>query len=201
MNSLDLTFGGLLAPISVATFFDDALGARPLHVTGPSDKFSDAFSWTEFNRLLEMSGLWSERSMKLVLDGRNIDASEYSYPGMTRDGDHALLPDKKLVDDYLARGATLILDLVETLSPGIRAMTRALSAGMGSAIVCNAYCSWRAHQGFMAHYDTTDVFALHFEAARFGEFMKASRSSRPIFPGTDPSTLRRMSTRARAAAC
>ena len=65
-----MSFQTLLEPVSLEEFFSKVSGRRPLHVPGTPHKFSDLFSWADFNRLLEMSKLWSDRSMKLVLDGR-----------------------------------------------------------------------------------------------------------------------------------
>lgn len=161
-----ISFRRLLEPITLEEYFKEVSGRRALHVPGSPEKFRDLFSWSEFNRLLNMSKLWSDRSMKLVLDGRDVSPEAYSVNGLTREGNHALLPDPSEVKAQLQRGATLILDLVETLSPGIGAVSRALTAGTGSVVVCNAYCSFKAHQGFLPHYDTTDVFALHIEGTK-----------------------------------
>lgn len=161
-----ISFQTLLQPVTLEEFFKDISGRRALHVPGSPQKFRDQFSWSEFNRLLNMSKLWSDRSMKLVLDGRDVPPESYSVKGLTREGHHALLPDPSEVEALLQRGATLILDLVETLSTGIGAVSRALTAGTGSVVVCNAYCSFKAHQGFLPHYDTTDVFALHIEGSK-----------------------------------
>lgn len=65
-----MSFRTLLDPVSLEDFFSDVSGRRPLHVPGRRNKFADLFSWGEFNRLLDMSKLWSDRCMKLVLDGR-----------------------------------------------------------------------------------------------------------------------------------
>ena len=183
MNNSAFTFGRLLSPTSVETFYSDIYGKCPLHVAGSPEKFGSAFSWTELNRLLDMSGLWSDQSMKLVLDGRVVEPSSYSFTGMTREGNPGLLPETKLVEGYLRSGATLVLDLVETLSSGIGALTRALALSTGSAIVCNAYCSWQAHQGFMAHFDTTDVFALHFEGSKTWRIYKGFAAQPVNLPG------------------
>jgi hypothetical protein len=83
--------------------------------------------------------------MKLVLDGQDVAPASYSISGMTREGSRALLPKATNVKPHLRRGATLILDLVETLVPGVAAVSRSLTAGTGSVVVCNAYCSFKAH--------------------------------------------------------
>jgi ribosomal protein L16 Arg81 hydroxylase len=59
-----------------------------------------------------------------------------------------------------------VLDLIETLSPGVSTISAALQTATGGVAVCNVYCSWRAHQGFKAHCDSTDVFAIHIEGSK-----------------------------------
>jgi len=179
----NLSFRTLLEPVTVDEFSNDVSARRARHVPGSPQKFGDLFSWSEFNRLLNMSKLWSDRSMKLVLDGRDVSPASYSVNGLTREGNRALLPEPPKVEALLRRGATVILDLVETLTPGIGALSRALTAGTGSVVVCNAYCSFKAHQGFLAHYDTTDVFALHIEGSKVWRIYEGVAENPVDMPG------------------
>jgi len=160
------TFREILSPLSPEEFFGSIWNRRPIHISGPAGKFDSVFSWQEFNRLLNMSKLWSERSMKIVLDGQNLDLAEYGRIGQTREGFQANMPDAQQTIELLRRGATVILDLIESLSPSVAAVAAALQTATGGVAVCNAYCSWRAHQGFMVHFDNTDVFALHIEGRK-----------------------------------
>ena len=162
----DFTFRQLIHPVSPEEFFGTIWEQRPLHVPGAADKFARIFSWQEFNRLLNMSKLLSERTLKVVLDGADVDPADYGHVGQNREGYQAIVPDSAEVVSLLRRGATVTLDLIETLSPGIAAVSSALQTATGGVAVCNAYCSWQAHQGFMAHFDTTDVIAIHIEGSK-----------------------------------
>ncbi|MDX1527583.1 MAG: cupin domain-containing protein [Gammaproteobacteria bacterium] len=184
-----VSFRTLLEPVTAEEFFAGISGRQPLHVPGSPQKFARLFSWEEFNRLLAMSKLWSDRSMKLVLDGRDVPPASYSVSGTTREGTRALLPEAPKVEALLGRGATLILDLVETLAPGIVAVSRALTAATGSVVVCNAYCSFKAHQGFLAHFDTTDVFALHIEGRKVWRIYEGVAEYPVDVPGFNSASL------------
>ena len=184
-----VSFERLLEPVSLENFFSEVCGRRPLHVPGRSDKFGDLFSWAEFNRLLNMSKLWSDRCMKMVLDGGEVPPESYSVSGMTREGTQALLPESPKVEALLRRGATLILDLVETLTPGIAEITRALTAATGSVVVCNAYCSFKAHQGFLSHFDTTDVYVLHIAGSKVWRVYEGVAEHPVDMPGYNWSSL------------
>jgi ribosomal protein L16 Arg81 hydroxylase len=179
MPESDVSFRHLIAPVIPEEFFREVWGQRPLHITGAPDKFASLFSWGEFNRLLNMSKLWSDRSMKVVLDGRNLEPEEFGVPGHTREGNPANLLDPDKVTGLLQRGATVVLDLIETLSPGVAAIAGALQSATGGVAVCNAYCSWSAHQAFPAHFDTTDVIAVHFEGTKVWRIYEG-RADQPV---------------------
>ncbi|MFQ5935216.1 MAG: cupin domain-containing protein [Acidiferrobacterales bacterium] len=183
MKEQEITFRKLLHPMSPEEFFEHAFGKLAVHIPGEANKFADLFSWDELNRLLNQPTLWSDRSMKMVLDGHDLRADEFCSPGRTREGHQAMLPDPARVDAYLQQGATLVLDLVERLSPGVAALAASLEMVLAGVAVCNAYCSWKAHQGFSSHFDTTDVFALHIAGQKTWRLYEG-RFQHPI-EGTD----------------
>jgi len=74
---VDTTFRQIVSPFSPEEFFGAIWDQRPVHIPGAADKFAHVFSWEEMNRLLNMSKLWSDRSMSIVLDGRfNLPSRE-----------------------------------------------------------------------------------------------------------------------------
>lgn len=162
----DTSFRRIVSPLLPEQFFQEVWDQRPVHIPGTPDKFADLFSWDEFNRLLNMSKLWSDRTMKVVLDGKNVDLAEHGRASQTREGYRVMVPNHGEILSLLRMGATVILDLVESLSPGVAAIAASLQNATGGVSVCNAYCSWHAHQGFVAHFDTTDVFAVHIEGSK-----------------------------------
>jgi ribosomal protein L16 Arg81 hydroxylase len=161
-----MTFRELLYPMTAEEFFAHAYGKLAVHIPGHPQKFVDMFSWEEFNRLFNQPALWSARSMKMVLNGRDIQAAEFCSPGRNREGVETMLPDPTKVASYVQRGATLVLDLIERLSPGIAALAASYEMVFGQLAVCNAYCSWHERRGFSSHFDTTDVFALHIDGEK-----------------------------------
>src|SRR3546814_11609147 len=70
------------------------------------------------------------------------------------------------VSELLQSGATLVLNLIEGLTPGLSSVTASLETVTGGPASCNAYCSWNACQGFDAHFDNMDVFALPIEGSK-----------------------------------
>lgn len=161
-----LGFAELVRPLEPHDFLGTVLGREPRHFPGGADRFGSLFSFAEMNRLLGMWRLWSERTFKVVLDGRDLAAGEFCVAGHGRQGHPVMLVDARRVEALMARGATVVLDVMESLSPGVRAIAHALQSALGGTAICNVYCSFEAHAGFPSHYDTTDVFALHIAGVK-----------------------------------
>jgi ribosomal protein L16 Arg81 hydroxylase len=160
------TFRKLLSPISPLAFLEDNYGKVPLHVPGRASKVRQVCSWADFANLMDMTALWSGDTLKVVLDGKTLPPDEYCSQTTGRDGPAVLRPDYAKVQASLEQGATIVADLVETLSPGIRAAATALEMGVGAHVTCNAYMSQQARQAFPSHFDTMEVFALQVEGRK-----------------------------------
>ncbi len=184
-----ITFRGLIAPLSAEDFFDTHYGRSSVHVPGADDKFAGIFSWDACNRLLAMTSLWSEGSMKMALDGNNLEPDDFCAPGRTREGHRALRPDAERVSGLLRDGATLVLDLVEQLSPAMAAVTESICMVTAARVTCNAYCSWRGHQGFVSHFDTMDVFVLQVEGQKTWRLYEGNFENPAELPGYNHPSL------------
>ncbi len=76
----EFTFKDLLAPLSMDEFFRDHYERQPVHIPGNAEKSGSVFSWAELNSLIDMTTLWSERSVNLVLDGQPLDPRRFCEP-------------------------------------------------------------------------------------------------------------------------
>lgn len=166
MNETRITFASLLAPVVPAEFVRDTFRRSPLHVPGTPARTKHICNWQEFGALLDMTALWTGCTLRLVLDRETVPPEDYCSPSLGRDDQMVLRPDYVRVQEWLARGATVVADLVETLSPGIRAAARALEMGLGAEVTCNAYCSQAGRQAFPSHFDSMEVFALQISGTK-----------------------------------
>ena len=98
-----ITFREILDPVSPEDFFDSTYGRGHLYVPGAEDKFARVFSWEAMSDLLSTLELWSDRSMKMVLDGRPLSPPEFCRPALARDGAETLQPDPKRVAEHLRK--------------------------------------------------------------------------------------------------
>jgi bifunctional lysine-specific demethylase and histidyl-hydroxylase MINA len=161
-RSLDgFGFADLLAPLGPEEFARDVQGKKPVHVPGASpDKFAFAMSWDLLNGLLDQSGLWTPQTLNLALDKTVLPVGDYTRDGVGRDGRPMPVVDFDKVRAHIARGASLVLNEVETLTPGMKRIAEVLAREPGGKVQANLYCSWRQRQAFDVHFDTHDVFAM-----------------------------------------
>jgi len=101
-----------------------------------------------------------------VMDSQTIPPEQFSTRTLGRDGAQVLQPDAKLVQGCIAKGASVVMNDVDSLTPGLASVSTALeAAGLGKA-QANVYISWQSHKAFKTHYDTHDVWAVQVEGEK-----------------------------------
>jgi ribosomal protein L16 Arg81 hydroxylase len=99
--------------------------------------------------------------MMLIHDRETIPAPSYCVSTPGREGIGVMRPDPEKVQQFLARGATMVLNFIDQFTPELRAFSRALGRELGGTVQANLYLSSKRKQGFNAHFDFHDVFAMH----------------------------------------
>jgi len=153
------TFAELLAPCPVQRFLDEFRGRNWLHIEGEPGKVDGMLDWDGLNRLLNME-VWNHQNFLMVQDTQSLPPQAYCRHRVDRTGQNQVVPAPALVEQHLARGASLVLNEVETLVPGARGLVDAFADGLGAKSSGNAYISQQNHQAFDSHFDRTDVFAI-----------------------------------------
>ena len=175
-----MTFADLLAPMTPDRFFADYHDRKVLHISGAADKFAAVMSWAKLNALLDMTGVWSNHSFAMALDGVMVPPRDYCQPAIDRAiGASVMQPAAELVTALVQRGASLVLNDIDTLNPGLAAVARAIEATLECRSQANLYCSSRSHPAFATHFDNHDVFALHVEGEKLWQIYEV-RLDNPI---------------------
>ncbi len=187
-----LSFRELIAPLDPAAFLADTYGRTPLHVPAAGsalDKPGRSVTWEQINQLLEMTSLWSDSSLELALGGRTLAPQAYCYEGIDREGRRSLRPDTARVQELIARGATVVLNYIDTLLPGVRATSAALASAVGAPVSVSLFASWHKVQGYNVHFDTQNVFALQVVGRKTWQVF-ANREENPArIPGFDSQSV------------
>lgn len=171
-------FAELLAPFALDEFLDRVRGRTWLHVEAAPAKTAPLMSWEALSRLLE-TDVWTSRTLQLVLDRQRVPAEAFCREEKDRSHTSVQKPDPALVQQWLERGASLLLNEIETLHPAIRAVCVTLERTLGAKASANLYCSWKGHQAFDSHYDRHDVYAFQV-IGRKGWRIYEGRADRPI---------------------
>jgi bifunctional lysine-specific demethylase and histidyl-hydroxylase MINA len=159
-------FDEILAPVGLERFLAEYEGKKPLHLKGRPDKFAEVMTFAKLADILSQATIWSQSSLMLVLDKKPIAAASYCASAPGRDGGQVMRPDPDKVQEYLRRGATLIANDVDHLNAGMTAFAHAMEQALGGKVQGNLYLSSRRRQGFAAHFDTHDVYAVHVEGTK-----------------------------------
>ena len=127
-----MTFDEIMAPLGAEAFIRDYLGQQPLHLQGPADKFEPVMNWEALNRLLGMTTVWTDQTHDAD-PGQRHRARRRAMPRPTagREGGTVLRPDPARVQQYLARGATMVLNFIDQLTPELSALRPLAGAGLG----------------------------------------------------------------------
>lgn len=147
----------LLSPIRPDEFLGDYWGRRALLIPGHPGKFPGLFGWDDINHALGHGRLRHPEVM-LVLDRQ-------------RQPPEAL----EQLDASLRRGATLILNSIQTLDPLVDRFSSALARDLNTGVNVNCYASWPARQGFDTHHDRHDVFVVHVEGRKAWQVFEPTR--------------------------
>ena len=150
----------LLAPLTTQEFLNSIYEKKPIHIQGTAEKFAFAMSWDILNGILNQSSIWTPQSLQLVLDTDTVPPQQYTREGLALNGGTTLQIDFEKVRALVGRGASLVLNSIEGLTPGVKRIAELLGREPGGKVQTNLYCSWQAHQAFDVHFDTHDVFAM-----------------------------------------
>lgn len=150
----------LLAPLDAETFFRDYFGKRHLHVRGTPERTAEIMTLGGLNALMSMTSVWSPQTLKLFVDRAPVAVPDYCTRALALGGE-VLRPDPDKVQDWIGKGASVILNDIDALAPGVRQLANALQEATGGRSQANLYFSMAQRQAFGPHCDVHEVFAVH----------------------------------------
>jgi len=175
------SFADILAPVTEAEFFRDYHDRKPLHIPGRAEKFPAVMNRDILTRLLNISSYWTPATLKLVRDRQPLPPAAYCQTAQTLDdpAGGVLRPDPGQVRAHLEDGASLVLNDIDSMTPSLASLADALEAALDGKAQSNLYCSWKQRQAFFSHFDTHDVYAIHFEGEKVWRLYR-NRMPHPI---------------------
>ena len=173
------SFDDILYPITQKQFFAEYYNKKHLHIRAKENRFADVMNWDVLNDILNMQDVWSSQSLELVLDKNRIEPARYCNTAINRDHISLQIPDADKVTAFLEAGASLVANAIDTLTPNLRKISHIFENTLCAKSQANLYCSWKQRQAFASHFDTHDVFAIHFEGEKVWQIYEG-RCETPI---------------------
>ncbi|MER6307804.1 cupin domain-containing protein [Streptomyces sp. NPDC001657] len=139
------------------------------------DDFSYVFTWDDLNEIIARHRLEPPR-LRLFNDGTQVPQHAYSHSVVSKRHTvwHRIEPNN--LHHQLNDGASLVLDAVDALHPGVEDLAAALERHFRTDVQVNLYASWTSKEGFGVHWDDHDVVVLQLEGAKRWKIYGATRT-------------------------
>jgi hypothetical protein len=106
------------------------------------------------------------KMIDLVHQGRKIPLDQACFYKVVQTK-QLFFMDKRFIEEYLQRGASILLEGLDLLDPEINAFAAALDAGLPCALVnAVAFFSQRANELYRGHIDTDDVLVIQLSGEK-----------------------------------
>ena len=177
-----MDFDRIIAPMTREEFLSRHWEQSWLHLKGAPGRFTELMPWDELNRLLANARL-APPLLRLSQNGETLpsDAFMHTPPGTG----HLPRMDAGKVAVLLAQGATLVLHMVEDISPAVRALARAISETLQGRSYVNLYASWKTQRGVDLHWDAHEVLMLQVQGRKRWQ-IHAPTQEHPLDAGVPP---------------
>ena len=162
-------FDQVLAPLGRKAFLADYWSQSFLRQPGQPGRFNAVFSWDDLNAILGERRLEPPR-LRLVREGETVDPQKY----LDIEGPHPRLKAGSLVNLF-SQGATLILDSVEELAPGVRKLADSFQEVLSDTTLVYLIAGWRTQKGLEVHWDIEDNFILQIAGRKHWQVYRPTR--------------------------
>jgi ribosomal protein L16 Arg81 hydroxylase len=167
-----MKFEQFLAPVTRDVFFCDYWEQNLLHQPGAPGRFAQLFDWEALNQLMNNHWLtWPH--IKLSQNGRALEPDRFlnAPPGRGT----VSRPDPGRLVSLLAGGATLILNTIDEIHPGMRELAECFRDAVRARSHVNLYAGWHAQNGFDLHWDAEEIFILQISGRKRWQAHKPTR--------------------------
>ena len=136
-----------------------------IHLKNENENLKEVMNINNLNKLISMHNCWDQKNFSLVLNKNKVPFSAFLTTGDDL-GFAKMAPDPIKVENYIKKGASLVLNDLVYFSKEIEKLASDLQTITNGRCQANLYFSMQSHQAFAPHFDTHDVFALHCEGEK-----------------------------------
>jgi len=138
---------------------------QPYMATGNRSRVQKYFAMKDFDGLVNQTGIWSPDRLEVVLDTKKVPPPNFYAQLPLQNGVRYQLQTDRL-QKLLDMGGSIVLNNIETMTPGLKTLKVAISDFTGGKVECNLYYSQPAHQAFYVHLDVHDVYAFQISGTK-----------------------------------
>jgi bifunctional lysine-specific demethylase and histidyl-hydroxylase NO66 len=169
----------LLQPLGEEPFFAAHWDRAPLLLEGAPDRFTALYSVRQLESQLTETDIHYPQ-LQLALGGRLLPVTSFTMRRLLSGHADDRLVDVPAVYRLWKDGATIILQSLQTNTPGLIGFLHGLEEDLGHRLMANAYLTPPDSQGFSAHYDTHDVFILQVEGTKHWRIWQQPIPRKPL---------------------
>lgn len=151
-----MTLGDVVAPLSVDEFVERYLGRDFQLWRGQAGRFAHLLPWTAVNEALDQLRVLGNR-LRVVKGGKEIDQQAFLAEATSERGAYV---NARALTKLLAGGATLALNQIDELVPGVKALAQSCEETLRIHVGVNMYAGWKRENGFDLHWDEHDTMIL-----------------------------------------
>lgn len=155
----------LAAHLGQDEFLAQVLHRHYRHVPGALPNLGELITWDDLNTVLATHRMDPPR-LRLSMDGEMLPQHRYTTPVITRRHTVWQRHHPAELHSRLAEGASLVIDAVDQLHPGVGRAAMELERWLRTGVQANLYASWTAREGFGVHWDDHDVIVIQVDGLK-----------------------------------
>jgi hypothetical protein len=159
---MSMTMDRLLGPLSLSEFHDAYYEKRPLLIKRQSPAYYEHLVTLDAINAHLGEGHLLSSSLRLVRDGKEIDAEDFSYPDSSSNSHWGSTVNKDFLFGRFYEGYSIIVMEYERHSASMLRLRHDIERVFRASVLGHVYLTPRNAQGFIPHWDTHDTFILQF---------------------------------------
>lgn len=178
-----------MSPLNLAAllgqdeFLAQVLHRHYRHVPGALPNLGKLITWDDLNTVLATHRMDPPR-LRLSMDGEMLPQHRYTTPVITRRHTVWQRHHPAELHARLAEGASLVIDAVDQLHPGVGRAAMELERWLRTGVQANLYASWTAREGFGVHWDDHDVIVMQVDGLKRWKLYGPTRTA-PMYKDTE----------------
>ncbi|MFD5489511.1 cupin domain-containing protein [Streptomyces virginiae] len=156
-------------------FLAGAFGRSFQHWSQAAAGLRGLFTWDDLNDLVARHRLDAPR-LRLFNDGEQVPPYEYLHTSVTKRVEVRQRVEPSGLHRQITAGASLVLDAVDKLHPGVQDLAEALERHFRTDVQANLYASWHPTEAFGIHWDDHDTVIFQLEGAKRWNLYGATRT-------------------------